>query len=225
MTETVRLTVKELAEGLFFDPYYGNDGIVDGLISNILRGVAQNNWPTKYLGPHFRLVLTWIAWNDTTLPTYLPGSGEKIPPHMWEEAFKGYKNTWPQLVKAGHKSPFEFLKAEIIKEELKEFLVRCGSPLPCPVGGIPAKWFYEVVGHSRNVQKSKGIPPNEEKLMTKNKIAEYMGEKYMGGTCSVSSVKTWMKMEGLPHTKELNRRVVSYRSWLDEWWKKRSGKK
>lgn len=141
MTDTARLTVKELAEGLFSDSYFGDDGTVNRLISKILHNVAQENWPTKHFGPHFKLVLTWIAWNHTTLPTYIPGSGEVIPPQEWEKAFKGYKVTIPKIIKAGHKRPFEFLDAEVKKEELETFLIRCELPLPCPKGAIPSKWF------------------------------------------------------------------------------------
>lgn len=69
--------------------------------------------------------------------------------------------------------------------------------------------------------------PEEVSLVGKPNIAKYLGKKYLGGTCSVSSVRDWMKKKSLPlpHNKPLNGRVVSYPSWLDEWWKKRTLKK
>lgn len=178
MKDEVRLTVKELAEGLFRDAYYGNDETVNSLIAETLQNVVHNCWPTKYLGPRFRLVLTWIAWNHTLLATYMPDSDEKIPPKKWAEAFKGYKVTWPKLIKAGHRTSFEFLDAEIKKEELKEFLLRYHLPLPCPEGGIPANWFYVQGGKQSVVENTEmstsggdrpNIPGDREAGDKKNK--------------------------------------------------------
>lgn len=64
----------------------------------------------------------------------------------------------------------------------------------------------------------------EKKLIGKPAIAKYIGEKYTGGYCSVSTVRIWMK-EGLPYTKELNGRVTAEPSLIDEWRKKRATKK
>jgi len=107
MAGNVRLTVRELAEGLERDPRYCKKENVEREIAGTLKNVSENDWPTKHFGSHFRLTLTWIAWCSGPLPTYLPGTDEIIPQNMWEQAFKGYKTTYPPLAWNGKQYEYE----------------------------------------------------------------------------------------------------------------------